>query len=117
MGKIYFASLIGGVLLLASCTSDKVVPVDPNCPEEISYGQQVAPMIQTNCSTSGCHDVAGPGKPALTNHTEVSANASSILSVIRHEGPGTPMPLGQPKMADSLIQQFSCWIDQGLQDN
>jgi hypothetical protein len=75
-------------------------------------------MILNNCSTSGCHNVAGPGKPALTNHSEISANASLINTVI-NKNPGDVdfMPLGGQKLADSLLQQFKCWIDQGLQNN
>ena len=49
---------------------------------------------------------------------EISANASQIRNVIR-KNPGEPnfMPLGGQKLADSLIQEFGCWIEQGLQDN
>lgn len=107
-------------VVLTSCKSDKVqpeIPLSNDCPTVISYSQEIEPLIQTNCSTSGCHNTAGPGKPKLMDYFDISSNASNILSVIRHDGPGTPMPLGQPKLADSVIQQFSCWIDQGLLDN
>jgi len=104
--------------IIISCKSDQVTPVDPNCPDVISYSAQIEPMILTNCSTSGCHNAAGPGKPALTNHSEISSNASTIRNVI-NKNPGEPnfMPLGGQKLADSVLQQFNCWIDQGLQNN
>ncbi|XOV67207.1 MAG: hypothetical protein ACFHU9_16450 [Fluviicola sp.] len=104
--------------IMLSCKSDKVAPENPDCPTEISFSSQVQPMIQTNCSTSGCHATPGPGKPALNTHAEISANASQIRNVI-NKNPGEPqfMPLGGQKLADSLLQQFGCWIDQGLQDN
>jgi len=101
-----------------SCKSDKISAPNPDCPDVISFSSQVQPMIQQNCSVSGCHNAPGPGKPALTNHSEISANASQIKNVIS-KNPGEPnfMPQGGQKLADSLIQQFNCWIDQGLQDN
>lgn len=103
---------------ILSCETDKVGLQNPECPTEISFSSQVQPLIQTNCSTSGCHATPGPGKPALNTHAEISANASQIRNVIK-KNPGDPlfMPLGGQKLADSLIQQFGCWIEQGLKDN
>jgi hypothetical protein len=75
-------------------------------------------MILNNCSTSGCHNAPGPGKPALTNHSQISANDSDLKNVInKNPGESSFMPLGGQKLADSLLQQFDCWIDQGSQDN
>jgi len=103
---------------MLSCETDKIAQQDPECPTEISFSAQIQPLIQTNCSTSGCHATPGPGKPALNDHAQISSNASQIRNVIKKE-PGDPnfMPLGGQKLADSLIQQFGCWIEQGLQDN
>jgi len=114
---VFFAMAIPFALTL-SCETDKVGLQNPECPTIISFDAKVEPLILTNCSTSGCHDVSGPGKPALTNHSEISANASQIRNVI-NKNPGEPsfMPLGGQKLADSLIQQFGCWIEQGKQDN
>lgn len=114
---IIFALAVPFAITL-SCESDKVGLQNPECPTIVSFSTQIEPMITTNCSTSGCHNVAGPGKPALTNHSQISANDSQIRNVIK-KNPGDPqfMPLGGQKLADSLIQQFGCWIEQGSQDN
>ncbi len=103
---------------MLSCETDKVGEQNQECPVSISFSNRIQPMIQTNCSTSGCHATPGPGKPALNTHAEISANALQIRNVIK-KNPGEPqfMPLGGQKLADSLIQQFGCWIDQGLLDN
>ncbi len=91
-----------------SCTKDKT----SDCTEQISFSTQVLPMIQNNCVS--CHDV-GATAPTLTTHAEISANATSVLNTLN----GTPvlMPQGGPALNDSLIKQFSCWIDQGKLDN
>ena len=102
-----------------SCNKDKVPTfTSSNCPDTIFYSAIVQPMIQQNCATSGCHSASSAAAGYnLEGHSNVSANATDILNVIRHEGSGTPMPLGQPKLSDAIIQQFECWIDQGKLNN
>ncbi len=120
----FFTLLAFGYLSLqmSSCTKEKVPlpsvsnPVINNCPDTISFQNQVFPMIDVNCNTSGCHD-SGAGGYTLTNHSQISANAEIILKVIKHESGVEPMPQGQSKLADSLAQQFNCWISQGKADN
>lgn len=110
-------------VLVISCNKDKTqiepVVVDPSeCPDTISFAATVEPMIQTNCSTSGCHN-AGSASAGynLEGYANISANASIISDVINHNSGPTPMPFGQPKLNDTLIQQFDCWVSQGTQDN
>ena len=74
-------------------------------------------MVLTSCGTSGCHAVGGVF-PVLTNYDEISANAQNILSRIQLDPTNVQlMPFGGPKLADSIIQNFQFWIDQGLLDN
>ncbi|MGV3609676.1 MAG: c-type cytochrome [Fluviicola sp.] len=103
------------VLLPSSCTKAKVpVPLPQvTCTSTISFSAQIAPMIQENCS--GCHGAGAGTSPVLSNHAEISANANAIINTLR----GTPqlMPQGGPALADSLIQQFQCWLEQGTLNN
>ena len=99
---------------LTDCTKDKT-PYNPGnieCLDTISFNQQILPMIQNNCIS--CHDV-GQTNPTLTNYSEISANASNISGTLH--GQPILMPEGGPALADSLLQQFSCWIQQGKQEN
>ena len=110
-----FALLISAGIVLFSCKKD-VAPA-PACPTVISYANDLKPILDVNCSTSGCHDVSASGGYDLSAYSGVSANADVILHVINQEPGFNPMPQGLPKLADSTIQQFSCWIQQGKQDN
>lgn len=118
MKTIKIASLallvITGIVLFA-CKKD-IAPA-ATCPTIISYANNLKPIIDVNCSTSGCHDVSASGGYDLSAYSGVSANADVILHVINQEPGYNPMPQGLPKLADSTIQQFSCWIEQGKQDN
>ena len=106
---------IAVVLIASSCKKD-IAPL-ATCVDEISYTQDVKPIIDLNCSTSGCHDASTAGGYSFISYVSVSANASAILSVINHESGFTPMPYGTGKLADSTIQRINCWIQQGKLNN
>lgn len=99
------------LLLLASCTKDKAETVLV-CPDTISFSTQILPMMTDNCVA--CHSY-GQNSPVITNHTEIAANATKISKSIH--GTITLMPYNGDKLADSLIQQFDCWVKQGKLDN
>lgn len=116
----FFVPLVTLAFLTASCKKDKVsaVVIDPLCTDTISFSQKIQPLINQNCSTSGCHDASTQASGYnLTNHANIAANANIILSAMRSESGVTPMPLGGPVLPDSLIQQFSCWNQQGKMNN
>ena len=54
---------------LISCYKDIILPdsvVDPDGPpQQVSFKEEVAPMVNTLCAQSGCH-VAGSHKPYMT---------------------------------------------------
>ena len=47
------------ILFLFSCTKDKLVPVENECPDEVTYDNQIEEIINTTCAYSGCHDGSG----------------------------------------------------------
>jgi hypothetical protein len=99
--------------VLSSCTKEKVPTSNTViCTDTIFFSSQIEPMIQNNCTS--CHNIGG-SLPTLTNHAEIASYASSILSTMN----GSPqlMPLNGPPLNDTLIQQFSCWINQGKANN
>lgn len=104
---------------VSSCDKDKTPIAVPNeCADTVSFVQKIEPMIQMNCSTTGCHDATSSASGYnLEGHGNISANGTAILNVIRHEAGFTPMPLGQSQLNDSLISQFNCWVAQGKLNN
>lgn len=104
-------------ILNFSCTKEKVpvTPIDPNCTDTISFSGQIAPMISNNCVS--CHDSGNSTGYTLTNHTNISANATAMLNAMQASGGMQLMPEGGPALHDTLIQQFSCWVNQGKLNN
>lgn len=118
--KIIVLSLT--ILSTTSCLKHKTVePVEPmpTCTDTISFNNEIMTQVITpNCNTSGCHnsvDVAG--NLDLSTYTNVSNSATVVLSTMKHDPNAIAMPLGAPKLNDSLIQKFYCWIEQGKLNN
>ena len=114
-GIAAFVALAG----MHSCSKDNVADfAGPGCTDTISFAAKIQPMINANCATSGCHD---PGTQSsgydFSTYENIAANATIMLQAMRWESGVTPMPLGGNQLPDSLIQQFSCWVNQGKKDN
>lgn len=109
-------AMLTSVLLLNSCNKDQVaLPlVDPNCPDTISFSQQILPMTDSHCKS--CHDTGNSTGYTISDYANISANASIILNSLRGEAGIQLMP-PSGALPDSLIQQFSCWISQGKLNN
>jgi hypothetical protein len=119
MKKNLFIPVVAIILLMfaSSCKKDKVSgpDLDPNCSDTISFVNEILPTMQNNCT--GCHNSGNSTGYTITNHTNISSNASAILNAMRASNGFQLMPQGGPALNDSLIQEFSCWIDQGKKNN
>lgn len=103
-------------IILTACKKDKapVTVVDSSCTQSISFANQILPMIQTYCIS--CHDYGNSTGYTLVDHSSVSTNASAVYNSLLGANVEL-MPQGGPALNDSLIKQFSCWINQGKQNN
>lgn len=89
-----------------------------NCDTEISYASDIQPLLNTNCSTSGCHDAqSNSAGYVFENYSQANDNASIILSVIKHENGFQAMPQNAAKLSDEQIKLVECWIQQGKLNN
>lgn len=111
----------GVVLTLTACLKDKSVePVIAGpCADTIYFNDDLLiPIFNTSCNTSGCHSSGDAAAGyVLEGFDNISDNSDVLLKVLQHEASVTPMPLGGDKLADSLIQKFDCWIQQGKLNN
>lgn len=105
------------VFLLAGCYYDKeelLYPEPSDCSTiNAKFSTQVAPLIQTRCAISGCHDASsGNAGGPFTNYTLISAKAANIKGQVRSGA----MPQGSSLTA-AEIQLISCWVDSGAPNN
>ncbi len=77
-----------------------------------TYTADVAPITETKCAISGCHNAATAshglnleGYDAAKNNF----NAHNLLCAINHANGCNPMPKNQPKLSDAEIKTITCW--------
>jgi hypothetical protein len=117
--KSSLAYIVVITMVFYSCSKDKTEDVQPlDCSDEISFSSDISTLISMSCATSGCHNqTSGAAGYVFTNYENISNEKELILRTMRHEQGVTPMPLGQPKLAQEDIDKFYCWIEQGALNN
>lgn len=107
---------------LSACLKDRTseyVEVAPvACADTVFFQAEImGEIMDVSCNTVGCHDAGtGSGSYVLENYTQVAGAATVLVGVMNYTA-GLPMPQGSPKLADSLLQKFDCWIEQGKLNN
>jgi len=106
--------------LMSSCYYDKEELLYPgsNIPVDCStvsakFGADVAPIISSQCATSGCHDATAAGGIVLQNYSQISAAKDRIQTRALTEKtmpPAGPLPAAQ-------INAIQCWINSGAPNN
>ena len=92
-----------------NCTDDIMATVGEVT--EVSYANQVRPIIDTNCQISNCHG-SQSGIPTFATYNDVLSNAAGIQA----RTTGKTMPPTGP-LPDDEIQLIADWIDQGAPNN
>jgi hypothetical protein len=103
------------------------------CTREVSYKQDVFPILSENCLS--CHKVGGTGlaKSGLNMETYEglmkgtklgpivtagsSVSSTLVLLIERQAHPSINMPKDKPPIAADQIKIIRQWIDQGAKNN
>lgn len=84
----------------------------------MSFSAHVLPILNDNCNA--CHaSSAALGGIVLDTYTEVKKQVDNgkLLGSIRHEAGFSPMPQGQPQIANCPIDRIAAWIQAGAPNN
>jgi hypothetical protein len=116
------AAIVAMAMINFACQHDPIIPPEP----AISFSQQIAPMIISNCATTGCHDGITGGEeelPALTNYDQIrrhvkpgNARDSKLYKYVTATGGEDAMPPDRP-LTEEQIQLIFLWISQGAKNN
>jgi len=104
------------VLFNVSCT--KTVGLEPKAAvvtqcDTISYAQDIAPIVSTNCSISGCHVLPNPQSGVLLDTYELlkaKGEAGRIKARVIEENPTRMPPAGLTPDEKKMIE---CWLNNG----
>ncbi len=124
------AFVFTGALLFYSCTKDKGDLLS-NCklPQTVSFANDIVPMLQKNCSTTGCHTLPHPEanlnldanvaysqllNPAKGYVDTINPNASLFHSMMVSNSNVMP-PSG--KLSSCTTTLVLLWIQQKAKNN
>lgn len=115
--------LIAGILFFASCEYEMIVPEEVILPEEVSFKDDIVPIFNNKCNTTGCHSVGHfvidltpdnayqnlftKNLVDVDNPTESPLYTKLVETGGTHEGRSTPTE-------QQLILK---WLEDGAQDN
>ncbi len=110
--------IITAAAFIQSCAADK--SPQPSCSSvnaaTNTYALSVKPILDNNCASGGCHDAASVSSGVNLEGYQSAKNAfetKPVLCTVKQIGGCVPMPIGAPKLADSLITKLQCWADNG----
>jgi len=92
-----------------NCTDSKMATV--NEVSEVSYADQIRPIIDTNCQISNCHG-DNISIPTFATYSDVVAKADDIKF---RTSSGSMPPVGP--LPNDQIQLIADWVDQGAPNN
>jgi uncharacterized membrane protein len=111
---------IGLLALLAGCYYDKEELLYPGSNTAVDcntisakFSADVAPIISSQCATSGCHNATAAGGIVLQTHAQISAAKARIQTRALTEKtmpPSGPLPAAQ-------VNAIQCWINSGAPNN
>jgi hypothetical protein len=109
-------------VLFYSCKHEPLLPE-----QQVSFENDIHPIIRSSCMHSGCHDTTGTGEFTMNTYEEVienadvkpfDANGSKLYEVITETDPDDIMP--QPPyspLSDRNKRLIQIWILQGAKNN
>lgn len=83
----------------------------------VSYAEDIEPIIENDCATSGCHVAGGTGNGRFDNYQRVKAkvdNGSMRKRVV--ENKDMPPPDEEP-LTSCQIDKIDAWLDAGAPNN
>ena len=114
-----------GILLTtaASCKYDEVLPFEPDPTVDVLFSQDIIPIFEGSCISSGCHN--GSVAPDLRaanaydalwtgGYINVGTPEQSELYLWMTDAKGPMPPLGSNATNNALVLQ---WIQQGAENN
>lgn len=111
-----------GLTFVISCSRDSVDPPDNSCVSSLDFQNDIQPIIQTNCTSAGCHDGGGfgPGNYTTYSGLENVLNFGSFRSRVidMKDNPDIGMPpnysSGPIDLTEVELTMVMEWLDAGF---
>ena len=121
MNKTFLtAAAITIAVMMQGCYYDKEELLYPGSTQTVDcstisakFSANVAPIISSQCATSGCHDATAAGGLVLQNYAQISSAKDRINTRTVVE---KTMPAAAP-LQPAEISIIKCWIESGAPNN
>jgi hypothetical protein len=118
-------SLTFSLLLMQACANNNEEDLYGNEPPveckttELSYQANIKPILDLNCSFSGCHGAVAPsGNINLSTVEGIRAvSVELFVNSINHAPGAYAMPPTGQKLPQCSIDQITAWLNDGAPDN
>jgi hypothetical protein len=116
--KVFTCFFIFGIVLtiISSCSKDDNNVVDCTGVTP-TYTNDIAPILNASCATSGCHSALFPASginlSAYTAAKSASINGKVLKSIKHESGVAAMPPMGASKLSAANIRLIECWIKNG----
>jgi hypothetical protein len=111
---IILISVVLSIIISISCKKEKKQTLASVDCTTITFSSTIMPIINSNCSGSGCHG-SGSSNGEFTSHSTIKPYAdngklkSRVIDI-------QDMPKGGSLTADQLAQ-INCWLNAGAPNN
>lgn len=123
MKRIVYLTVVlaGSVLLLTDCRHDTQIPE-----QEVSFSEDIFPIIQLNCQHSGCHGTFQTGPFLLDTYEEIMDKGdvkpgdpknSELYEVLVDKGDDRMPAAPYPEISERNRKLIYIWIAQGAKNN
>ena len=108
---------IGIIIILCSGCSHDEPEINPCDNINSKYAESIAPLIQSHCALSGCHNGDSLSVGNFNNYTEVKLRVDNGQFKARVLDSKTMPPLSKPSLTTEEYNKFKCWVDGGALNN
>lgn len=101
-------------------SEDKLAPPVPCDTANVSYQNQIVPILQENCyPCHGSGSSAGSGDIILSSYVNLKVYAGNgyLVGNVRHDPGYVGMPYGKPPLPSCEINTIVAWVHQGAINN
>jgi hypothetical protein len=105
--------------LYISCKNDKDDEPEICDTTDMSYSNDIAPIIESNCS-SGCHNGSNPASGFLLSSYDdlkLKVDEGRLLGAIKRQPGFSAMPKDRNPLSNCNISKIEAWVLQGAINN
>ena len=116
MNRKFFFTLIIIAAGIASCSSDSEDPIETCVVDNLTYTNDIAAIINTNCATTDvCHTATSTRIFSLADFAAVSLQVpeNRISGAINQLSGFAAMPRNAERLDDCTIAMIDQWLDDG----